>query len=202
MTASEIGVGCPEMCGQADCNVCGILLWALTLSEQERRDFHEGRLAFTTGPSMAAVAAVSMPLWMAKLFGAVLGARDVRVLAAHGALGPGGVELVVVKVEHPEHPGRSIAWSRPLPEAREALADALGEGAACAALKAMGVDLTVPSSMSREELEELLVHARERGEAVVFAPPDGWELVPAPAAGSPIEPYPVDEEPAGDGSDA
>lgn len=48
--------------------------------------------------------------------------------------------------------------------------------------------------MTAQELDELLVHAKEREEAVLFIPPDGWELVPNPPPDVPAMPYDLGED--------
>jgi hypothetical protein len=47
--------------------------------------------------------------------------------------------------------------------------------------------------MTAGELDDLLVHAKEHNEAVVFTPPNGWELVPMPPVNAPVMPYFLDD---------
>lgn len=48
--------------------------------------------------------------------------------------------------------------------------------------------------MTATELDALLRLAHERDEAVLYTPPDGFELVPAPPEGVPPMPYFLGED--------
>lgn len=51
--------------------------------------------------------------------------------------------------------------------------------------------------MTAHNLEDMLRAARARGEAVLYTPPDGFELIPEPAyPGAPLPAYPLDEHEA------
>lgn len=54
--------------------------------------------------------------------------------------------------------------------------------------------------MTSEDLDALLLHAHEHGEAVLYTPPDGFELVPMPPADVPVMPYFLGEDDYLDGA--
>lgn len=43
------------------------------------------------------------------------------------------------------------------------------------------------------DLDDLLIHAKTREEAVIFTPPNGWDLVPPPSSDVPVMPYFIED---------